>query len=124
MEDFIFDLINGILIGLFSGIISVNLSNYLKKKRIKFTNDLNAESYKIRIIKNAKEHRNEMYQDKNAFWYNKSLSTHDLYTYISFLLSLTTINELEILLGIKDRYSGYFRKLNSYRKHMENLKAL
>jgi hypothetical protein len=102
----------------------VNYSvKYLLEKGIRLRTDPSAWEHKIRIVKYAREHKNSLYPDNKAYWYDRSINVHDLYNYIAFLIKLEEITELESLLGIKDRYFGYFRVFRNYRSHFNSLKA-
>lgn len=123
MADFIYDVISSIIIAVVSGIIGVYLGNYWRKNNLRLSTDLSAESYKIKIIKDARKHKNELYADNSAYWYDRSIEMHHLHTYIYYLLKKEKIIKLENLLGLKDRYLGYFRKISGFRKHYNKLRG-
>jgi len=121
MTDFMYDLLSGFIIAVVSGSIGAYLGNYWQKNNLRLLTDLSAERYKIKIIKRARKHKNELYTNSSAFWYDRSIETHHLYTYIAFLVKLEEIETLENLLGLNDRYLGDFRKISGFRKHYRKL---
>ncbi|PWI48549.1 hypothetical protein CEE45_05765 [Candidatus Heimdallarchaeota archaeon B3_Heim] len=123
LADFIYDIISGIIIAVVGGSIVAYLHKYWQKNNLRLSTDPSAEGYKTKIIKNTREHKNYLYHDNNAYWYDRSIETHHLYSYIALLIKLEEITELENLLGLKDGYLGYFWKFSGFRKHYRKLKG-
>lgn len=124
MVDFFTELIVPIVSTVIGGVIIAYIVNYWRKNSLRLFTDPNAEKYKINIIREAREHKNDLYPDNDAFWYKKSIDNHHLWTYINFLLQEKKENELKVLLGVKDRYFGYFRKIRGFRNHYNKLKGV